>query len=137
MAVLARIERRKLDEQRGVVVAAQDEQRRLADMAGTRHAAWIEAVGLAATAEAELDLWGEVSRGTRQLLDRAEKRRQDQARDLDAAQAVLHGHLVELKRLEVLAERRAARHATALATAERRMLDELAVLRHGRDSGQT
>jgi flagellar biosynthesis chaperone FliJ len=87
---------------------------------------------LAVTAEAELDLWGALSRGTRQVLDRVAQDRAAQATVLAEAQAAVHANLVELKRLEVLAERRAARRKAATVEAERRALDELATLRHGR-----
>lgn len=87
---------------------------------------------LAATAEAELDLWGALSRGTRQVHDRFEAARAAQAVELGKAQAEVHASVTELKRLEVLAGRRAARREAEAAAAERRLLDELTTLRHGR-----
>ncbi len=87
---------------------------------------------LAATAEAGLDLWGALARGNRQVRDAVDRRRAAQAVELVEAKAAVHASLVELKRLEVLAARRAAGRVRAAAAAERKMLDELATLRHGR-----
>jgi flagellar export protein FliJ len=132
LATLARLERQALDSRRGDLVAARGALSRL-DSALARHEAdWREAMTLAVTAEAELDLWGALSRGTRQVLDRVAQDRAAQATVLAEAQAAVHANLVELKRLEVLAERRAARRKAATVEAERRALDELATLRHGR-----
>ena len=132
LATLARLERQELDKRRGDLVAARGALSRL-DQAVQRHDAdWREAMTLAVTAESELDLWGALSRGTRQVLDRVARDRAAQAVVLGEAQAALHASLVELKRLEVLAERRAARRKAAAATAEMRALDELTTLRHGR-----
>jgi|GEM_PF-2238943 len=132
LATLARLERQELDKRRGDLVAARGILSRL-DAALTRHESdWCEAMTLATTAEAELDLWGASSRGIRQVADRVARERNVQAGALREAQAALHASLVELKRLEVLAERRAARRAAATATAERQALDELVTLRHGR-----
>jgi flagellar export protein FliJ len=132
LLALARLERQALDHRRGVLVAARGELARLEAAVVRHHAAWSEAMTLAATAEAELDLWGELSRGTRQVHDRVETARAAQAVAVGEAQADVHASLVELKRLEVLAGRRAARSQAEAASAERRMLDELATLRHGR-----
>ena len=132
LATLARLERQELDNRRGDLVAARGALSRL-DRAVQRHDTdWREAVTLAVTAEAELDLWGALSRGTRQVLDRAAHDRAAQAVVLGEAQAALHASLVELKRLEVLADRRAARRQAAATKVEMRALDELATLRHGR-----
>ena len=132
LATLARLERQELDNRRGDLVAAQGALSRLTAAAAQHEADWRDAMTLAATAEAELDLWGAASRGIRQVVDRVERERATQALVLGEAQAAVHASLVELKRLEVLAERRAARRAAATATAERLALDELATLRHGR-----
>lgn len=132
MTILARLERQALDARRGVMVAAQGEQARLAAAVERHDGHWREAVGLALTANAELDLWGALSRGTRQVLDQAERRRAEQAAELERAKAEVHDSLVELKRLEVLAARREQRRQAEAAAAERRQLDELATLRHGR-----
>jgi flagellar export protein FliJ len=132
LATLARLERQQLDNRRGDLVAARGALSRF-DRAVQRHDAdWREAVTLAVTAEAELDLWGALSRGTRLVLDRVARDRAAQAAVLGEAQAALHASLVELKRLEVLAERRAARRQAATTNMEMRALDELATLRHGR-----
>ena len=132
LAILARLERQELDNRRGALVTARGALSRL-DRAVQRHDAdWREAVTLAVTAEAELDLWGALSRGTRLVLDRVALERTAQAVVLGEAQAALHASLVELKRLEVLAERRTARRETAAERAEIRALDELTTLRHGR-----
>ena len=132
LATLARLERQELDTRRGNLVAARGAMLRL-DRAMARHETdWREAVNLAVTAESELDLWGALSRGTRLVMDRVARDRAAQAKVLGEAQAALHASLVELKRLEVLAERRATRRHAAAAEAERRALDELATLRHGR-----
>lgn len=132
LAILATLERQTLDQRRGVLVEAQGEQKRLQAAVGRHDAAWREAMTLAASADAELDLWGALSSGNRQVRDAVDTRRAVQAEALGRAKAEVHASLVELKRLEVLAERRAARRAQALAAAERLMLDELATLRHGR-----
>ena len=132
LTILATLERQALDHRRGVLVEAQGEQDRLAAEVARHHASWNEAMTLAATAEAELDLWGALSRGNRRVRDAVEKKRAMQAVELGKAKAAVHATMVELKRLDVLAERRAARRAQATATAERLMLDELATLRHGR-----
>ena len=132
LATLARLERQALDNRRGELVAARGTLSRL-EAASARHDAdWREAMTLAATAERELDLWAALSRGTRQVLDRVARERTAQAAVVGEAQAAVHASLVELKRLEVLAERRAARREAAEAEAERQNLDELATLRHGR-----
>lgn len=132
LATLARLERQELDNRRGGLVAARGALSRL-DQAVQRHDAdWREAVTLAVTAEAELDLWGALSRGTRQVLDRVARDRAAQAAVLAEAQAAVHASLVELKRLEVLAERRATRRQAAATKVEIRALDELATLRHAR-----
>lgn len=133
LAILARLERQELDARRGLVVAAQGEQARLRAAVALHEDHWREAVALSLTAEAELDLWGSLARGTRQRLDGAERRRAAQAIDLTRAQTALHDSLVGLKRLEILAGRRARRRQEAADAAERRLLDELATLRHGRD----
>lgn len=131
-ATLARLERQELDNRRGELVAARGAVSRL-DRSMQRHEAdWSEAVTLAVTAEAELDLWGALSRGTRLVLDRVARDRAAQVEILGEAQAAVHASLADLKRLEVLAERRAARREAAAAEAEKRALDELATLRHGR-----
>lgn len=132
LATLARLERQALDNRRGDLVAARGRLSRLETALARHEADWQEAMTLAATAETELDLWGSASRGIRQVADRVERERTAQRRVLGEAQAAVHASLVELKRLEVLAERRAARRAAATAAAERRALDELATLRHGR-----
>ncbi len=132
LSVLASLERQALDRRRGVLVEAQGEQHRLRAAVGRHHADWQEAMALAATAESELDVWGLLSRGNRRVRDAVERKRAAQAVDLGHARAEVHASLVELKRLEVLAGRRAARRAEAAARAERLMLDELATLRHGR-----
>jgi hypothetical protein len=132
LLALARLERQALDHRRGVLVAAQGELDRLEGAVARHHAAWSEAMTLAATAEAELDLWGALSRGTRQVHDRFEAARAAQAVELGKAQAEVHASVAELKRLEVLAGRRAARREAEAAAAERRLLDELTTLRHGR-----
>jgi flagellar export protein FliJ len=132
LATLARLERQELDNRRGDLVAARGTLSRL-DAALTRHETdWREAMALATTAEAELDLWGASSRGIRQVADRVARDRTAQADVLREAQAALHASMIELKRLEVLAERRAARRRATAATAERQALDELVTLRHGR-----
>ena len=132
LTILATLERQALDHRRGLLVEAQGTQDRLHAEVARHHAAWSEAMTLAATAEAELDLWGSLSRGNRQVHDAVEKKRATQAVELVEAKAAVHASLVELKRLEVLAERRATRRAREAAAAERLMLDELATLRHGR-----
>jgi hypothetical protein len=132
LSVLASLERQALDHRRGLLVAAQGEQNRLRAAVGEHHAAWQEAMTLAATAEAELDLWGSLSRGNRRVRDAVERKRAAQAVDLVQARAAAHASLAELKRLEILAERRAARRVEEAERAERLMLDELATLRHGR-----
>lgn len=132
LLALARLERQTLDHRRGVLVAAQGELAGLEAAVARHHAAWSEAMTLAVTAEAELDLWGALSRGTRQVHDRVDTARTAQAVELGKAQADVHASLIELKRLEVLAGRRAARRQAEAASTERRMLDELATLRHGR-----
>lgn len=134
LTILATLERQKLDQRRGVLVAAQGEQDRLQAAVRRHNAAWQEAMTLAATAESELDLWGSLSRGNRLVRDRVASKQAAQVAEVDRAKAEVHASLVELKRLEVLAERRARRRAEALATAERLMLDELATLRHSRSS---
>jgi hypothetical protein len=131
LLALARLERQALDHRRGVLVAAQGELARLEAAVARHHAAWSEAMTLAVTAEAELDLWGALSRGTRQVHDRVDKARAAHVVELARAQTEVHASLVELKRLEVLADRRAARRDAEAASAERRMLDEIATLRHG------
>lgn len=132
LATLARLERQALDNRRGELVAARGTLSRLEAAAARHDADWREAMTLAATAGRELDLWGALSRGTRQVLDRVARERTAQTAVVGEAQAAVHASLVELKRLEVLAERRAARREAAAAEAERRGLDELATLRHGR-----
>ena len=132
LAILARLERQELDNRRGDLVAARGALAHLTAAVARHEADWREAMTLATTAEAELDLWGAASRGIRQVVDRVDRERATQLRVLGEAQAAVHASLVELKRLEVLAERRAARRAAAAATAETRALDELATLRHGR-----
>ena len=132
LTILARLERQELDNRRGDLVAARGGLARLTAALERHEADWRDAMKLATTAEAELDLWGTVSRGIRQVVDRVDRERSAQTRVLGEAQAAVHASLVELKRLEVLAERRAARRAAATATAETRALDELATLRHGR-----
>lgn len=134
IAILARLERQELDARRGVLVAAQGEQERLAALVAQHDGHWREAVDLALAAEAEIDLWGALSRGTRQVLDQSEQRRATQAVTLGKAQAEVLESLVDLKRLEVLAERRAGRRRDEAAAADRRLLDELATLRHGRST---
>jgi flagellar export protein FliJ len=79
-----------------------------------------------------LDFWGSVTRGTRQVLDRTTKERDAQASRVGEARDAVHASLAEVKRLEVLAERRAQRQQAESAKAERLELDELATLRHGR-----
>jgi flagellar biosynthesis chaperone FliJ len=66
------------------------------------------------------------------VLDRTAVERQAQAVRVSEAQAAVYASLAELKRLDVLAERRAARRRDAAMRRERRELDELATLRHGR-----
>lgn len=132
LATLARLERQEVDNRRGDLVAARGTLSRLTTTLARHEADWREAMILATTAEAELDLWGAASRGIRQVVDRVDRERAAQVLVLGEAQAAVHASLVELKRLEVLAERRAARRAAATATAERLTLDELATLRHGR-----
>lgn len=133
LAILATLERQTFDQRRGTLVEAQGEQDRLTAAVGRHQAAWRDAMTLAATAEAELDLWGALSRGNRKVCDRVERRRAAQAVELGQAKAAVHASLAELKRLEILAERRARRRAEAADRAERSMLDELATLRHGRE----
>ena len=135
LQVLAKLERQRLDERRGMVVAAQGEEQRLAAEAAAHGHAWTAAIALAATTETALAFWGGIARGTRAAMDGADMRRRAQALELEQAQAALHASLVEHKRLEVLAARRAMRRAAARDAAERRMVDELAVLRHGRPGG--
>ncbi len=135
LAVLARLERQTLDARRGAMVEAQGRQDRLRSRAARRKAAWSEAVEQAVTAEAELDLWGALSRGTRHVLDRAEAERDAQATELVEARAALQASLVELKRLEVLGERRRQRAEAAVLQRERIELDDLAILRHQRERG--
>ncbi len=136
LEVLARLERQTLDAARGAMVEAQGRQDRLAALAARRKAAWSAAVTQAATAEAELDLWGALSRGTRHVLDRTEAERQGQAAKLASIQDEVQAGLVAVKRLEVLAERRLRRRLAEAAQRERRELDELAIQRHRfRDRG--
>lgn len=132
LATLARLERQTLDGRRGELVAEQGRLERLEAALGQHEAAWCEAMTLAVTSEAELDFWGSVTRGTRQVLDRTAKEHAAQAARVGEARDAVHASLVELNRLEVLAERRAQRHHAATVKAERRELDELATLRHGR-----
>ncbi len=135
LAILARLERQTLDARRGTMVEAQGRQDRLRSRAAQHKAAWSEAVEQAVVAEAELDLWGELSRGTRLVLDRAEKERDAQAAELAEARAALQESLVAVKRLEVLTERRRQREAAAALQRERLELDDLAILRHQRAKG--
>jgi hypothetical protein len=132
LTILATLERQALDQRRGALVAAQGEQDRLAAALVRHEDAWRQAMTLAATAEAELDLWGALSRGNRKVCDAVERQRAAQAVELARAKAAVHASLAELKRLDVLAERRARRRSAAADRAERLMLDELATLRHGR-----
>lgn len=132
LATLARLERQALDVRRGELVAAQGGLERLDATLDQHEAAWSEAMRLAVTSESELDFWGSVTRGTRQVLDRTTTERAAQVSRVGEAQDAVHAGLVELKRLEVLAERRAHRQQAAAAKAERLELDELATLRHGR-----
>lgn len=132
LATLARLERQSLDGRRGELVAERGHLDRLDAQLARRRSAWSEATTLAATAGSELDFWGAVSRGTRQVLDRTAVERQAQAVRVSEAQAAVYASLAELKRLDVLAERRAARRRDAAMRRERRELDELATLRHGR-----
>ncbi|MEZ5859584.1 MAG: hypothetical protein R3D28_11500 [Geminicoccaceae bacterium] len=135
LAILARLERQTLDARRGAMVEAQGRQDRLRGRAARHKAAWSEAVEQAVTAEAELDLWGALSRGTRHVLDRALAERDAQATELAEARAALQASLVELKRLDVLTERRRQRDHAARALRERIELDDLAILRHRREKG--
>jgi flagellar export protein FliJ len=132
LATLARLERQEVDNRRGDLVAARGTLSRLTAALARHEADWRDAMTLAATAGAELDLWGAASRAIRQVVDRVARERAAQVLVLGEAQAAVLASLVELKRLEVLAERRAARRAAATAMAETRTLDELATLRHGR-----
>ena len=131
LATLARLERKALDVRRGELVAAQGGLERLDAILESHEAAWLEAMRLAVTSESELDFWGSVTRGTRQVLDRTTTEHGAQVLRVGEAQDALHASLVGLKSLEVLAERRARRRKAASAKAERLELDELATLRHG------
>jgi flagellar export protein FliJ len=132
LATLARLERQALDVRRGELVAAQGGLERLDATLNKHEAAWSEAMRLAVTSDSELDFWGSVTRGTRQVLDRTTTERAAQVSRVGEARDAVHASLVELKRLEVLAERRVQRRQAASAKAERLELDELATLRHGR-----
>jgi flagellar export protein FliJ len=132
LATLARLERQELDGRRGELVAEQGGLERVEARLWQHQAAWSEAMTLAVTSEAELDFWGSIARGTRQVLDRTAQAHAAQATRVGEARDAVHASLVELKRLEVLAERRAQRRHAAAAKAERLELDELATLRHGR-----
>ena len=61
--------------------------------------------------------------------------RDAQATELAEARAALQASLVELKRLDVLTERRRQRDHAARALRERIELDDLAILRHRREKG--
>ena len=130
LEVLARLERQTLDAARGAMVEAQGRQDRLAALEARRKAAWSAAVAQAATAEAELDLWGALSRGTRHVLDRTVAEREGQATKLASIRDEVQASLVAVKRLDVLTERRLRRRLAEAAQRERRELDELAIQRH-------
>ena len=135
LAILARLERQTLDARRGAMVEAQGRRDRLVARAARHKAAWSEAVEQAVSAEAELDLWGALTRGTRHVLDRTEAEREKEAARLALAQADLQASLIEVKRLDVLSERRRQRSLADAARRERQELDDLAILRHRRGTG--